>query len=267
LNASRIKSAAAAEAVFPQRFAEQFRNAGIISERPQRIIRLGKRFSNETEMRRLSRSFSLAGRSLSAMASRSTSSPFPGFSRIYRLLEPGASRAFRASLDMTGEEASLLLGGDADSTAVIQGRWAMGGSNPQDIVWTTLALPMVVSERVVGILRESGFSGWDVLPVELRDKDGLLLPTYYYLRVRGRCGPIESGRSEKIDKIYPGGVFPIWRGLYFDAETWDGSDLFMAIGAGFKFVVESVKHVFEEAKVKNVLFTPLNEVELESMDA
>ena len=138
----------------------------------------------------------------------------------------------------------------------------MGGSQAGDIVWTTLALPVLMSERAVGVLREGHFSGWDVVPVELRDKAGGPLPTYYYLCVQGRCGPIENSRSEKIDRIYPGGVFPVWKGLYFDAATWDGSDLFMPAGnVGWIFVVEAVKRAFEKAKMKNVLFTPLDEVE------
>jgi len=199
------------------------------------------------------------------MGSQSVSSPFPGFSRIYALEERGDSRAFRASLELTHEDALALLRGEAKRQAPIRGRWAMGASKPKDVVWTTLALPMLVSERVVGALREGHFSGWDIVPVELRGKSGELLPTYYYLCIRGHCGRIDSNRSQKIDKIYPGGVFPVWKGLYFDAATWDGSDVFTASGSGFKFVVEAVKDALKTAKVKNVLLTPLDEVELESI--
>jgi hypothetical protein len=138
----------------------------------------------------------------------------------------------------------------------------MGSSRPGDIVWTTLAVPVLLSERIVGLLREGQFTGWDVVPVELQDKTGGTLPTYYFLRVRGRCGPIDNERSVKFDKIMPGGVFPRWRGLYFDPSTWDGCDVFTsASDIAWVFVVEAVKSAFEKAKVKNVLFTPLDEVE------
>jgi hypothetical protein len=138
----------------------------------------------------------------------------------------------------------------------------MGSSTPGDVVWTTLAVPILLSERVTGLLRERGFSGWDVVPVELKDKHGGALPTYYFLRAKGRCGLIDNSRSAKFDKIMPGGVFPRWRGLYFDPTTWDGSDVFTSSSdVAWVFVVEEVKRAFEKAKVKNVLFTPLDEVE------
>lgn len=138
----------------------------------------------------------------------------------------------------------------------------MGAASPGDIIWTTSAVPILLSERIVGLLREGHFTGWDVVPVELRNRVGGILPTYYFLRVPGRCGPIDNERAVKFDKSMPGGVFPRWRGLYFDPATWDGSDLFMPTGnVGWIFVVEAVKKAFEKAKVKNVVFTALDQVE------
>ena len=195
------------------------------------------------------------------MDSQSHSRSFPGFPHIYALEGAGTSRGFRAQLDLDHDEMLALLHGETKRNVPIRGRWVMGGTKPQDIIWTTYALPVLVSERVVGVLREGHFSGWDVVPVDLRDKAGEPLPTYYYLCIHGHCGPIDKSRSVKIDKIFPGGVFPVWMGLYFGESTWDGSDVFMAPGKGFKFVVEPVKRALEKAKVRNVLFTPLDRVE------
>lgn len=180
-------------------------------------------------------------------------------------MEPGGSRAFRASLEMNHEEALTLLRSEATRDEPILARWAMGASKPKDVIWTTLALPILISERLLGILRGGRFSGWDAVPVELRGKTGEILSRYYFMSVRGCCGSINYGESRRLERIYPGGVFPVWRGLYFDPVTWDGSDLFMADGSGFKFVVEAVKDALQEANVKNVLFEPLEEVELASL--
>ena len=80
--------------------------------------------------------------------------------------------------------------------------------------------------------------------------------------MHGRCGPIENDRSVKFEKVMPGGVFPWWRGLYFDPESWDGSHLFMPAGrTGWIFAVDEVKQAFDDAKVKNVSFRRLDEVE------
>jgi hypothetical protein len=166
---------------------------------------------------------------------------------------------------MTHEEALAVLRSEATRDEPIRARWAMGAAKPEDVIWTTLAIPVLISERLLAILREARLSGWDVVPVELRGKTGEILSRYYFVRVSGRCGPIDYGQSKKVDRIYPGGVFPVWKGLVFDPATWDGSDVFMAGGAGFKFVVEAVRDVLQKAKVKNVLFEPLDEVELESL--
>lgn len=138
----------------------------------------------------------------------------------------------------------------------------MGSSTPGDVIWTTLAVPILLSERVVGLMRDLELTGWDVIPVELRGKHGESLPTYYFLSVRGRCGPIDNNRSVRFETNMPGGVYPRWRGIYFDPATWDGSDLFTSsCDVAWVFVVDEVKKAFEKAKVQNVLFTPLNEVE------
>lgn len=141
----------------------------------------------------------------------------------------------------------------------------MGASKPGDVIWTTVALPVLVSERLVGILHEGRFTGWDVTPVALQGKSGEHLSGYYFLRVRGRCGSIDYAQSKKFDKVYPGGVFPAWKGLYFDSTTWDGADVFTAEGSGFQFVVEAVRAAIQKAKVKNVLFERLDEVEFETL--
>jgi hypothetical protein len=103
-----------------------------------------------------------------------------------------------------------------------------GCREPTDVVRTTLALPVLLGERVVDLLRSSGFTGWRLVPVELRHKAGDVLSTYHYLCVHGRCGAIDDSRSERMEKRFPGGVFPVLKGLYFDPATWDGSDIFIA---------------------------------------
>jgi hypothetical protein len=53
----------------------------------------------------------------------------------------------------------------------------------------------------------------------------------------------------------PGGRPPVKRkGLYFDPSSWDGSDLFLAGDARFKFVIGAVKRMLEQEKIKNAHF-------------
>ena len=192
---------------------------------------------------------------------RSDSETFPGFSHIYKMSESGGSRAFRATLEI--DDDYPLFTGEVKRDMPIQAHWFMGAARPVDIIWTGFAVPVLVSERVVQILREGKFTGWDVTPVELRDKAGAHLPGYYFLSVLGRCGPIDYSRSETIQERLPGGWFPRLKGLYFDPATWDGSDIFLPEGTRFKFAVEPVKRALVRAKVKNIVFTRLDEIELD----
>ena len=183
---------------------------------------------------------------------------FPGFTHLYNMNSSGGSRAYHADIDLDDDWA--LLYGEVQRDTPIIGRWFMGSAQPVDIVWTTLAAPMLMNERVVQILRDHEFTGWDVCPVQLTDKAGAPLPTYYFLQVHGRCGPRDPRMGEPFVEELPGGRFPRLRGLYFDPETWDGSDIFLSEGMAFKIITEPVKRALVRAKVKNVIFRPLDTI-------
>ena len=145
-------------------------------------------------------------------------------------------------------------------------RRAMGSKKPSDLIGTTMATPLLVSDRVVTLLRDEGFTGWRTYAVDLVGHDGAPIPGYHGLAIHGRCGPIDDSKSVQVPQQFPGGVFPVWIGMYFDPDTWDGSDLFMSEdGKGSKFVIENVKRAFHKAKIRNVQFEPLEEVERPSL--
>ncbi|MBN1206945.1 MAG: hypothetical protein JXB05_18825 [Myxococcaceae bacterium] len=112
------------------------------------------------------------------------------------------------------------------------------------------------------LLRSHGFTGWSLYEVSVRDKQGQLIPGYSGLAITGRCGDIDWSQSIELPRIRPAGIFPVWKGFFFDPASWDGSDFFMAAGdSGFVLVVEEVKKAFERAKLRNVGFTPLDQFE------
>ncbi len=190
------------------------------------------------------------------------SKQFPGYDSVYLLSEPGASRQFRAAMDLSVDQAFAITRGEFETSSPIAAHWQMGRTDPGDIIWTSLAVPVLVSRRVLGILSAKGFSGWTTYLVTLRGKDGSILSGYYGLAVNGRCGTVDNSRSVRFSKITPGGTFVNWRGLYFAAESWDGSDLFMPSDAkGWIFVRREVKRALEAASVRNIVFTPLTQIE------
>jgi hypothetical protein len=198
---------------------------------------------------------------------KSASRDFPGFDKIFYLGEAGSRRAFRGDLGVeTTREALALTRAELHPANPITVGWAMGGAKPGELIWTTYATPVIVADSVVQLLRSHGFTGWSTYDVTVRGKQGQLVPGYSGLAITGRCGKIDYSRTIVVPRIRPAGIFPTGKGLYFDPESWDGSDLFMpAENAGYKFMVEEVKEAFERAKIKNAEFTPLEQLEVEML--
>ena len=195
------------------------------------------------------------------MAMKSGSKEFPGFSEIFSVQEPGGSRAFRAEFACSVDDDFAVTRAEIEPGRA-QVRWTMGGKSPSDVVCTTSVAPVIVSDRIIDLCKRLEFTGWTTYPVELAGKDGVPIPGYQGVAVSGRCGAIDNERSVMFDKAYPGGVFPCWRGLYFDPATWDGSDVFIPGRKGAAiFVTNRVRRAMIRAKVRNVRFTALDQCE------
>ena len=196
------------------------------------------------------------------MGSKSISKPFPGFDKIFLLGEPGNSRAFRGDMDVTSDEAFALTRAEMQPPHPITVKWTMGRAQPVEVIRTTLVAPFIVADSVVQLLRTHGFTGWSLYGVSVQDKQGQMIPGYSGLAITGRCGNIDWSQSIEVPRIRPAGIFPVWKGFFFDPASWDGSDFFMpAEYVGYKLVVEAVKTAFERAKIRNVRFTPLDQFE------
>lgn len=198
-----------------------------------------------------------------SLGSKSTTKAFPGFDKIFLLGESGSRRAFRGDLGVeTTEEAFALTRAEMHPSHPIPVQWAMGSAKPGDVVHTTYATPIIVSDSVVQLLRSLGFTGWSLYEVSVHDKQGQPVPGYHGFAVAGRCGNIDWAKGIEVPRIFPAGIFPVWKGLFFDPDSWDGSDFFMpAQTVGHVLVVEEVKKALERAKIKNVGFTRLDQFE------
>jgi hypothetical protein len=143
----------------------------------------------------------------------------------------------------------------------IQVQWAMGGAQPVEVIWTTHAVPIIVSDSVVQLLRSHGFTGWSLYDVTVHGKQGEQIPGYHGLAITGRCGEIDWSKGIEEPRVRPAGIFPVWRGLFFDPVSWDGSDLFVPTNGNYVCVVEAVKKAIKKAKVRNVVFEALDQFE------
>jgi hypothetical protein len=201
------------------------------------------------------------------MVSTLASKAFPGFSSVYSLGERSYN-TFRGELSSEDDDDCYrVLRAEKTPPGPVEVRYAMGRSQPSDFIFTTSAHPKIISDRVLGILKGEGFTGWRTYPVHLYDKGGARIPGYHGLAIHGRCGPIDESKSVKLPKIYPARVSSEWYGLFFDPATWDGSDLFMTSSEmAFVFAVDAVKRALEKAKVTNVAFEATDQIELARLD-
>jgi hypothetical protein len=141
------------------------------------------------------------------------------------------------------------------------------GTKWLDLVGTQRAALQLVSTRLLEKLTAANVTGWRALPVELADDGGVLISDYKLLVVVGRCGRIDNSRSVSVDRVVVGNPkgAKVWKGLYFDESTWDGSDLFSPDGTAFTFATENVKSVIEQEKATNIDIVPLVDVERSSL--
>ena len=142
---------------------------------------------------------------------------------------------------------------------------AMGGKIPGDIIWTTYPpISPIVSDKVIRILNNEGFTGWSTYPVNVYYKSGEIVPGYQGLSITGRCGQIDWSKSRKEPRpprVPKGKPFEVYIGMFFEPSTWEGSEIFCPEGRSTIFVLEHVMKSLKKNKVKNLLFHKSSEYE------
>lgn len=138
------------------------------------------------------------------------------------------------------------------------------GSYPMDLIGTTYAILLLVSDYFLSVLETNRFTGWSLYPVDVYGKNKELVPGYHGLAITGRSGPLNNSGTLPIVHIprVSGGKPTKWKvGAHIDISTWDGSDFFLPAGYQGVIVVEAVRRALNAAKVKNVGFKPISQLE------
>ena len=137
------------------------------------------------------------------------------------------------------------------------------GNRPGDIITCSFVSIWLLSDKVVNLFRSEGITGWRTFPVEVTGKGGVPVTGYHGFTVAGRCGPIDPHRSVPavLPPLVRGGPLRHERiGVYFDLETWDGSDIFVAPNSNVVMVIQRVKELMEQNHIRGCAFDPLTEV-------
>ncbi len=186
----------------------------------------------------------------------------------YELADPMAVEPFRlrsrlpSDAKAAGVDFELLSRGRLKTMTPIQFDAAQGVEFA-DFLWTQLVTPVCVSEKVIQLLRDNQITGWSTYPVEVYDQDGNLYSHYHGLAVTGPVCEADYSHSTVVTKPPPtpnGRSYDVYRGLHFEENEWDGSDMFWV--GGVRVVVDRVRTVFEQCKASNVRFTSLTEREV-----
>ena len=131
-----------------------------------------------------------------------------------------------------------------------------GGKKLVDFINTGYGdVPGPVSDRVIDLLRDGGFTGWDTYPVEVFLKDGSRLPGYRGLMVTGGKCDTDISLSEQVDTIGPwpyGQADVRLKELPIVFDSWDGSDMFRLKSYGGVYISRRLRDALKDAKISNL---------------
>lgn len=134
----------------------------------------------------------------------------------------------------------------------------IAGRELADFVWSPLSI-LLVSDRAIELFKSSNIVGWDEYSVVVMTKSGGLITGYRGLSIRGRGGMMDLSRSEEIFVPSSRGgswVVPMLKGIRFENDYWDGSDIF--VGAGRVVISERLYKLIKKNKISGGSYEPLS---------
>ncbi len=194
----------------------------------------------------------------------------PDYGKLYLLKDPLANQPIR--LKSYNEKwlyqggAIKLLRGQLILKEPLKLRVAMGGGF-KDILWCTFSPIIVISQHIVDLFSAYGFTGWSTYDVEIRDRDDRIKCGYFGFAITGEASSQDLRRADVIEKpsITPEGIsYKVLKGIYFEKNVWDGKDFCLMENNISCIVTEKVVQAFRRARIRNVRFIQLAQVEIDA---
>lgn len=170
--------------------------------------------------------------------------------RFFVLCESLKRGSFRATLDVPGRSKDVRTG-QIELPDLITGRHEMGRRNPDDVIGSTNTLTLI-SDRVVQLIADAGFTGWWSKPCILDAKGGEKIRGINLLIVKGRCGLCDWSGIEKVSSDFI-------KGLSFDLDNWDRSDFFVPDDLHIIVITDRVRSLLQDQLVTGAEFTALGD--------
>jgi hypothetical protein len=187
------------------------------------------------------------------------------FSNFFVVEDPDFKKNYRGQIVKESDSTLRLLRADY-KTEHLDIKHLEGSNEPSSLFWNMVNEPFCVNHALVDTFREANITGWTVTPTTVLTKLGeKTLDNYFAVSVTGRTNVIDYLKTDIVFKQFPGGQFPHFKGLYFDPESWDGTDIFMARpdiegqSSAFIYVTKKFVDIFNNNKVKNIGFVNFND--------
>ena len=118
------------------------------------------------------------------------------------------------------------------------------------------------------VLEDNKLTGWKTYAIKVLDKKGQEIEGYHGLSITGRCGEIDHGKSEIIEKklVPKGPVVKFRKGLYIGLAEWDGTDFFLPEKTFWTIITKRAAEALMEKKRTNITLDNLSEIETMGYD-
>jgi len=137
------------------------------------------------------------------------------------------------------------------------------GKKNEDLLDTGWPNLYLISDKLKSVLVDNNITGWKTFEVIVLDKKGSEIEGYHGLSIIGRCGPIDFDKSEIIHKqLAPNApISTYYKGVSFDVEKWDQSDVFLS-EKNFRILVsDKVAELVIKNKLTNINLINISEYE------
>lgn len=114
----------------------------------------------------------------------------------------------------------------------------------------------IYSNTMFEVFEKNSFTGWGKILVVVVLRNGQRIYQYSFLTVTGKCGSLDESKTQiedvPISNSPSAKPLIVKRGLFFDEDTWDGSDIFNPEGTFFILVTEKVRDALIQHKFTNM---------------
>jgi len=127
------------------------------------------------------------------------------------------------------------------------------GKKYTDILESTTGSTLVVSDKLIKLLKENNITGWKTYPTIIYDKYGEEIKGYNGFSITGKCGATDYSKSRIIQKrfVENGPLVDIYLGKHIGLYSWDGSDIFIEEGTLFFIITKKVADILKKNKITN----------------